>query len=285
MTAVESANWQLPVGQLTLRVFDEGHGDYWASTWTDTTPDQWVAAGIDRSGDLTLSFQVVYLDTPNGRLLIDTGCGEDTPYLRDFLARFAVARTGDVMADLQAIGAAPESVRLVVISHAHGDHLFGATIVRDGQHRPAFPNAKYYLGAADWTEHRAAQPADSPVRSILDGLQAAGQLEMVTGELEIAPGVTLMPTPGETPGHLCVRFSSNGATAYYLGDLIHHVAEVSHPEWIPRGRDAAPLIASREHIYAAALAADATLIASHVRGAGKLERTPSGYRWRSIDID
>ena len=40
-----------------------------------------------------------------------------------------------------------------------------------------------------------------------------------------------MPTPGHTPGHMGVAFTSGQEMAIYVGDLVHHPLQIEHPEW------------------------------------------------------
>ena len=51
------------------------------------------------------------------------------------------------------------------------------------------------------------------------------------GEAIVAPGITLVPTPGHTPGHCSLLVSSAGERAVVLGDAIHCPLQITHPEW------------------------------------------------------
>ncbi|MCH8064687.1 MAG: hypothetical protein IIC90_02530 [Chloroflexi bacterium] len=42
------------------------------------------------------------------------------------------------------------------------------------------------------------------------------------GEAAITPELSLLPTPGHTPGHCSVAVASAGETAIILGDVAHH---------------------------------------------------------------
>ncbi len=44
----------------------------------------------------------------------------------------------------------PSKIEHVIITHRHWDHFNGTTIEENGQYAPCFPNARYYLGRADW---------------------------------------------------------------------------------------------------------------------------------------
>src|SRR5689334_6947064 len=53
-------------------------------------------------------------------------------------------------AQLASLGAQPEEINHMVITHAHWDHYAGVTALGAKGYAPTFPNARYYLGAADW---------------------------------------------------------------------------------------------------------------------------------------
>jgi glyoxylase-like metal-dependent hydrolase (beta-lactamase superfamily II) len=53
-------------------------------------------------------------------------------------------------------------------------------------------------------------------------LRDSPQLKLVGGESTITPEVSLLPTPGHTPGHSSLAVSSAGESAIILGDVAHH---------------------------------------------------------------
>jgi len=73
-------------------------------------------------------------------------------------------------------------------------------------------------------------------------------LDTVDDGHQIAPGITILGTPGETPGHLVVRVSSGGEHFYYLGDLIHHACEANNIGWVSHG-DAEQARVSRRRVF------------------------------------
>jgi glyoxylase-like metal-dependent hydrolase (beta-lactamase superfamily II) len=114
----------------------------------------------------------------------------------------------------------PEAIEVVILTHLHVDHV-GWTV--DSESRPFFPNARYVVCEDDWrwAESRAVF-ADK-----LEPLQRAGVVELVpAAEAEVAPGVSVIPTPGHTPGHLCVR----AGDTVILGDLAAHPAQIDDPQ-------------------------------------------------------
>ena len=54
---------------------------------------------------------------------------------------------------------------------------------------------------------------------------------MIDDDFSIDDTVTILPTPGHTPGHYCVRLRSQGAEAILTGDLMHFGVQVARPDW------------------------------------------------------
>ena len=131
---------------------------------------------------------------------------------------------------------APQDVTHVVITHPHGDHYPGVVVSVPATLVPRFPRARHFLGRADWEGNpRRGEPGSDLDR--LELIDRLGLLELVNDEQEIVPGVTIVPAPGESPGHCVVRLESAGEVFYVLGDIVHHACEVEHPDWGPPHAD------------------------------------------------
>ncbi len=63
---------------------------------------------------------------------------------------------------------------------------------------------------------------------------AAGQVLFVEGDHAIDDALQLEPTPGHTPGHVCLNLEAGGARAVFSGDLMHHPVQCAYPEWNSR---------------------------------------------------
>jgi glyoxylase-like metal-dependent hydrolase (beta-lactamase superfamily II) len=102
----------------------------------------------------------------------------------------------------------------VILTHLHSDHAGGA--VADG--RPLFENARYVLQRAE---------LDAVAGAMLDQVVTPlkGQLQIVEGEAQVAPGVHVQLAAGHTPGHQIVRLGGLAMT----GDLVLHPAQLADP--------------------------------------------------------
>lgn len=231
---------------------------------------------------LTLEMNMVHIALAGANVLVDAGFDDfspDSPFQPP-----ESERTLDLVAGLAQAGIHPEDVTHIVVTHAHDDHYAGITVLRDGSYEPRFPNARCYIGEGDWEAVRARASAEptSMEGKTLGVLDRAGLLVPVAEDLELAPGIRAILTPGESPGHLIVRVNSAGQALYCLGDLYHDSVEVEQPTWMFRGRDVKAMLASRQSLVRAALAEDALLVATHIPGVGRLSRTAEAVMWVEV---
>ena len=169
----------------------------------------------------------------------------------------------------------------VVITHPHSDHYAGVMVERDSELHVRFPNARHYLGRADWEGNLQRQTRHSELSKRLGAIDRHGLLDLVGEEREIAPGVHLVPTPGESPGHQIVRLDSAGEQLFVLGDIYHHRCEVEHLDWGPAHADLPQLEISRRHLYAELARSSALVVAAHERfpGWGHVIEDGHEFKW------
>jgi len=53
----------------------------------------------------------------------------------------------------------------------------------------------------------------------------------VDGDFSLTDEITIVPTPGHTPGHQSLTITSQGERAYVLGDVAHLPLQIQVPEW------------------------------------------------------
>jgi len=119
-------------------------------------------------------------------VLVDTGVGEGNSYID----RHFEPEHFPLIDALRLHGLAPCDVTEVVNSHLHFDHC--------GNNR-LFTGARVFVQAL---ELEAARQPRYTVREWFD--HDADSLVSVDGDLTIAPGISLVATPGHTPGHQSV---------------------------------------------------------------------------------
>jgi glyoxylase-like metal-dependent hydrolase (beta-lactamase superfamily II) len=166
-------------------------------------------------------------------LLVESGLGSRwEPKEREL---YAIEGSPSLSDSLAAVGAAPEEIDALVLSHLHFDHAGGATRVRDGstEPEPTFANATLYVQADELAHAREPNERDRASYRSEDWepWARAGRLEAVDGEREIRPGVRVVPLPGHNTGMQAVRIDSDGRTAFYFADALPTTAHVPVP-WL-----------------------------------------------------
>jgi glyoxylase-like metal-dependent hydrolase (beta-lactamase superfamily II) len=273
------------IGDATISVISEGSVRVPLAEVLDVPDAEWrvVIPEADAEGKADFGQNVIHIQLGMASILVDTGLDDpSSAWSRQYESAYYPVRTPGLRAGLAGIGIRPEEITHVLVTHAHWDHIVGATVERDGRHTPRFPNAHYFLNRTDWEDNPERTEPDSELAVRLGAIAHAGLLELVDGDREIIPGVILIHAPGESPGHTIVRVSSGGKRFYALGDLFHHACEVEHPDWMSAERDRAAMRASRDHLFAEILPGDALLVFTHAPfpGWGRIVATDTGQRWK-----
>ena len=196
---------------------------------------------------------------------------------------------GKLPHNLRAIGVAPETIDLIMLTHLHPDHSLGLI---DEAGNAAFPKAElivHKVEAAFWLD-RAAQPGDSErvtrntkaqramtapyrdrIRRIEDG--------------EVLPGITAMLRPGHTPGHTNWLIQSGGERILIWGDIVHLASvQMPHPD-AALVFDVDPTLAraSRERVLEFSATEGLIVAGAHLPfpGFGRIERAGKGFRFHA----
>jgi len=204
----------------------------------------------DERNRILLALRCLLIEHDKGPVLIDTGIGNKEK--QKFIDIYGVENAGksgptqleDAILD---VGFRSEEVAYVVNTHLHFDHAGGNTYEdqegKEGKEiRLAFPNATYVVQREEleFGLHTNERTAASYFAHNFEPVAQAGKWQLVDGEVELLPGIRLLPTPGHVPHHQSVLIQDSGETACYLGDLIPTSAHVPLP-WI-MGYDLEPLV-------------------------------------------
>ncbi|MBX9570195.1 MAG: MBL fold metallo-hydrolase [Candidatus Obscuribacterales bacterium] len=196
-------------------------------------------ASADAANRVELSCNLLFIQTPNGNVLIETGMGPR--WSEKERARYDLKTLIDHNNVLESIGLSNTDVSAVVLSHLHFDHVGGACVDRDGKLSPTFPKAKYYTQKGElefaYKANARAQASyrEADFKTLLDN----NMLIALEGDHEILPGIKVHVSGGHTSHHQIITFESNGNHGVYFGDIIPTQSHLP-PPWV-MGYDHYPL--------------------------------------------
>jgi glyoxylase-like metal-dependent hydrolase (beta-lactamase superfamily II) len=238
----------------------------------------------DEKNRVALGLNVALVETAGRRVLVDTGLGEKWTHKERAMFRIDRART--LLADLLALGLGPGDIDVVVNTHLHFDHAGGNTRQEGGKTLPVFPRARYVVQKGEWDD--ATHPHERSRASYLEPnfvpLAAAGQLELVEGEVEVAPGVRVVPTGGHTAHHQVVVVEGGGGRLVVPTDLLPTTSHLPLPYVM--GYDLYPvatLEAKRRLLGEAAERGDCLLFYHDLRRPlGRVRRGEGGFQLSEV---
>lgn len=187
---------------------------------------------------------------------------------------FTTGLAATIPEQLAQIGVKPADITFVGVSHYHDDHI--------GQARD-FPGAELLIGAGDAEAIGSGRMEET--RAQLQpwfGEGATGKLRRVAGDLDVFGdgSVTMIDTPGHTPGHhaLVVRLPRLGAVML-TGDLYHFEEQIDNRGVPQFNTDRADTLASFERFNQMADTLHATVVIQHdPRHLGRLPAFPESAR-------
>jgi glyoxylase-like metal-dependent hydrolase (beta-lactamase superfamily II) len=286
MAMNEAVDWSRDLGG-GVRVALLQAGTFRADAGALFGPVPWVLWGrlvADEADDkrrLLQALNCLLIQTPAGRVLVETGIGERV----DEKTRAVRSYEGPwVVAALEAAGFEPVSIDVVAMSHLHFDHA-GGLLHADG--RRAFPKATIVAQRAEWEVALGDNPrlVASYVQPELALVRDWGAEGWAEGEREILPGVTVVPTGGHSSGHQAIIVRGRGAggrTLAFFGDLMMR-PWAANPRWVTSFDDF-PLASVKIKASLFAQAADEgwTVVLSHEKAhpIGHLVRDHDRFRYQ-----
>jgi N-acyl homoserine lactone hydrolase len=148
------------------------------------------------------------IDHPDGRVLVDTGMTELHPLVADLDPRLSPLSEQDFHLD---------DIDIVVNSHLHFDHCGGNHL---------FPGRPFYVQRRELDDARGEDGY-----TFREWVDAPGiEYVPVDGELELLPGLRLVPAPGHSCGSQVVVVETGGRPVVVGGDVAVWFGELDDPE-------------------------------------------------------
>jgi glyoxylase-like metal-dependent hydrolase (beta-lactamase superfamily II) len=229
-------HWQVGDVEIARIVEVYGFEDNISMLLPDATPEfvqgfPWLVPHFATpEGKMIISFQCFVLRSKGRSVMIDTCIGNDRHREFDVFTNMQTT----FLDDLRVAGFPQEQITDVLCTHLHFDHVGWNTQKVNGRWVPTFPKARYFFGRTEWAHwkhlretggyHHMDHLADS-----IDPVMEAGLVEFIDPDFKLTDEVSLLPTPGHTPGHVSVLIQSRGKSAVITGDMMHNPIQIAIP--------------------------------------------------------
>jgi glyoxylase-like metal-dependent hydrolase (beta-lactamase superfamily II) len=233
-------------------------------------------------GRLKMSIHSLVLETPSRRIVVDTGLGNDkqgrnvptwnnrdTPFLQT----------------LTAAGFAPDSIDAVLCTHLHVDHVGWNTKLVDGKWVPTFPKARYVFGKTEydyWRNNSVEPDKEAVFNDSVKPIVDADRAELVPSDYQLCEEISLIPTPGHSPGHMSILIRSDGEQGLLTGDVAHHPCQMAHLDWSSTAdSDQRQSAATRRELFSRFADTPTLVIGGHF-AAGHIRRDGDAFRFVAL---
>jgi glyoxylase-like metal-dependent hydrolase (beta-lactamase superfamily II) len=230
-------------------------------------------------GRLKMSIHALVVETPTRRIVVDTGLGNDkegrnVPTWNN--------RSGPFLQTMTKAGFPPDSIDTVLCTHLHVDHVGWNTTLIDGQWAPTFANARYLFGKSEyehWRDHSVEPDKAAVFNDSVKPIAEAGKADLVASDFRLCDEISLIATPGHSPGHMSILIQSDGEQGLLMGDVAHHPCQMAHLDWSSTAdSDPVQSVATRRELFSRFADTPTLVIGGHF-DAGRIRRDGDAFKF------
>ena len=226
-----------------------------------------------------MSIHSLVVETPSRRIVVDTGLGNDkegrsVPTWNN--------RKSPFLETMTEAGFPPDSIDTVLCTHLHVDHVGWNTRLVGGKWVPTFANARYVFGKTEyeyWRDNSVEPDKIAVFNDSVKPIADAGKADLVASDHRLTDEITLIPTPGHSPGHMSVLITSDGETGLLTGDVAHHPCQMAHLGWSSTAdSDPVQSAATRRELFSRFADTPTLAIGGHFN-AGHIKRDGDAFKF------
>ncbi len=242
----------------------------------DETKAALKAAGLTEE-HVPIPFTITFAERRGKIIMFDSGTG----------GQAGGPKAGLLAAkNMAAAGIDPAKVSTIVVTHFHGDHIFG--LMAKDTNAQVFPNAEIMVPEAEykfWADPAVIAKLPEARQGLAKRIQATlptwKNVKPVADNKDVVPGIRSLNSNGHTPGHTSYVVASGGAQMIVSGDVSNIQALfVKNPGWQAAfDQDAALAEKSRRALFDRAVRGGAIVTGYHwgMPGAGRIKKDGNGF--------
>jgi glyoxylase-like metal-dependent hydrolase (beta-lactamase superfamily II) len=252
------------------------------ATYDEVKKLKWLMpAFATEDGKLKLSVHSLIVETPTRRIIVDTCIGNDKqgrniPTWNNLQLPF--------LDDLTKAGYPPDSIDTVLCTHLHVDHVGWNTRLVGGKWVPTFKNARYVFGKIEYDAWKANAPTPTHAAVFEDSVKPvvdAGLVDLIASDHKLTDEITMIPTPGHSPGHMSIHIKSAGEEGLLTGDVAHHPVQMFHLGWSSLAdSDGVQAAKTRQQLFSRFADKPVLTLGGHF-GAGHIKRAGDSFIYQA----
>jgi len=236
----------------------------------------------NEEGRLKMSIHSLVVETPTRRIVVDTGLGNDkkgrnVPTWND--------RKDPFLDTMTEAGFAPDSIDTVLCTHLHVDHVGWNTRLVEGRWVPTFANARYVFGKTEyehWRDHSDAPDKAAVFGDSVQPIVEASRADLIASNARLTDEISMIPTPGHSPGHMSILIRSEGEQGLLTGDVAHHPCQMAHLDWSSTAdSDARQSALARRELFSRFADRPVLVIGGHYN-AGHIKRDGEAFKFIAL---
>jgi N-acyl homoserine lactone hydrolase len=170
--------------------------------------------GVDQGTKIQSTIIMFLIEGAAKRILVDTG-GSGPEWASKYHHPLERSAKEDPVKAIESLGLKPTDIDLIINTHLHWDHCFNNHL---------FPNARILVQAEELRYAISPLPChavyyESQVIGMTPPwLQALDRIDTIEGEMEVEPGIRIIPFPGHTTGFQGVLVDLGSGPCLIAGD-------------------------------------------------------------------
>jgi glyoxylase-like metal-dependent hydrolase (beta-lactamase superfamily II) len=233
-------------------------------------------------GRLKMSIHSLVVETPKHRIVVDTGLGNDkqgrnVPTWNN--------RNEPFLEKLTLAGFPPDTIDTVLCTHLHVDHVGWNTRLAGGKWVPTFANARYLFGKTEfehWRDHSIEPVHIAVFNDSVKPIWDAGKAELIASNAKITDEISMISTPGHSPGHMSIHIRSDGEEGLLTGDVAHHPCQMAHLDWSSTAdSDPKQSVVARRELFSRFADTPTLVIGGHYN-AGHIKRDGEAFKFVAL---